>query len=84
MMMDRPTRRETLARLGAGFGGMVLSAMTGQAHAATGIHNVGPKPPHYAPKARAVIQLFMHGGPSHVDLVDLRRFRSAPSLSASL
>ena len=28
-----------------------------------------PKP-HHAPKAKAVIQLFMHGGPSHVDLLD--------------
>jgi hypothetical protein len=26
--------------------------------------------PHFAPKARAMISLFMHGGPSHVDLLD--------------
>ena len=32
--------------------------------------NVAPRPPHFAPKARAMISLFMHGGPSHVDLVD--------------
>jgi uncharacterized protein (DUF1501 family) len=29
-----------------------------------------PKPPHFAPRARAMISLFMHGGPSHVDLFD--------------
>lgn len=29
-----------------------------------------PRPPHYAPKATAMISLFMHGGPSHVDLFD--------------
>jgi hypothetical protein len=29
-----------------------------------------PKPPHFAPKATAMISLFMHGGPSHVDLLD--------------
>jgi hypothetical protein len=26
--------------------------------------------PHHAPKARAMISLFMHGGPSHMDLTD--------------
>jgi hypothetical protein len=29
-----------------------------------------PKPTHFAPKAKRVIWLFMHGGPSHVDLFD--------------
>jgi hypothetical protein len=29
-----------------------------------------PKAPHHAPKANAMISLFMHGGPSHVDLFD--------------
>jgi hypothetical protein len=29
-----------------------------------------PRAPHFAPKARAMISLFMHGGPSHVDLLD--------------
>jgi hypothetical protein len=38
-----------------------------QARADTKLAN--PKP-HHAPKATAVIQLFMHGGPSHVDLLD--------------
>jgi hypothetical protein len=28
------------------------------------------RPPHFAPRANAVISLFMHGGPSHVDLFD--------------
>ena len=26
--------------------------------------------PHFAPRAKAMISLFMHGGPSHVDLLD--------------
>ncbi|HEX7446389.1 MAG TPA: DUF1501 domain-containing protein, partial [Pirellulales bacterium] len=30
----------------------------------------GPQPPHFTPRARRVIFLFMHGGPSHVDLFD--------------
>jgi hypothetical protein len=70
MLTDlRPTRREVLARLGGGFGGLALGALFGaDAHAAP--HDLRPRPPHFAPRARAVIQLFMHGGPSHVDLLD--------------
>ena len=29
-----------------------------------------PKQPHHTPKAKAMISLFMHGGPSHMDLTD--------------
>ncbi len=29
-----------------------------------------PRPPHYAPRAQAMISLFMQGGPSQVDLLD--------------
>ena len=29
-----------------------------------------PKPPQFRPRARAMISLFMHGGPSHIDLFD--------------
>jgi len=29
-----------------------------------------PKAPHFEPRANAMISLFMHGGPSHVDLLD--------------
>src|ERR1700751_4991352 len=32
--------------------------------------NLAHRAPHFAPKARAMIYLFMHGGPSHVDLLD--------------
>jgi hypothetical protein len=31
-----------------------------------------PRPPHFAPKAKAMISLFMQGGPSHIDLFDPR------------
>ena len=31
---------------------------------------LAPKRPHFPPKARRVIYLFMHGGPSHMDLLD--------------
>src|SRR3954468_3859898 len=32
--------------------------------------NLAHRAPHFAPKATAMISLFMHGGPSHVDLLD--------------
>src|SRR5947209_1739455 len=70
-----PTRREVLARLGGGFGGLALAALLGEsqtarADAPAAAHTLRPRPPHFQAKARAVIQLFMHGGPSHVDLLD--------------
>src|SRR5438309_362177 len=72
-------RRQALARLGGGFGGVALAALLGDAPAAFGEthgspspvqYNLLPKRPHFPGKAKAVIQLFMHGGPSHVDLYD--------------
>ncbi len=33
-------------------------------------YDVRPRAPHFAPKAKAVIELFMNGGPSQVDLFD--------------
>jgi len=59
----RLTRREAIGRLGGGLGGVALAALLAEEARAD------PKP-HHAPKATAVIQLFMHGGPSHVDLLD--------------
>ena len=32
--------------------------------------NLTARPTHFAPKAKSMISLFMHGGPSHVDLLD--------------
>ncbi|HEY1189138.1 MAG TPA: DUF1501 domain-containing protein [Gemmata sp.] len=32
--------------------------------------SLAPRKPHFAPRAKAMISLFMHGGPSHVDLFD--------------
>ncbi len=40
--------------------------------------NLSARAPHFAPKATAMISLFMHGGPSHVDLFDPK-----PTLSRS-
>lgn len=65
------SRRETLQRLGAGFGGLALATLLNEgSSAARRIHDLQPRQPVYPPKAKAVIQLFMHGGPSQVDLLD--------------
>ena len=34
------------------------------------VNPLEPKKPHFAPKAKSVIFLFMEGGPSHLDLFD--------------
>lgn len=62
------TRRDAVSSLGSGFGGMALGAMLQETAAAKSAHS--SRLPHSAGKARAVIQLYMHGGPSHVDLLD--------------
>ncbi len=61
-------RRDFLRRCGMGFGGLALGGlMTGNSSAAmTG----EPSGPHFAPKAKRVVHLFMNGGPSQVDTFD--------------
>ena len=63
--------------MGAGFGSLGLAAMLAQDNAtlAAPVHNaapLAPKIPHFAPKAKRVIQLFMPGGPSQVDTFDYK------------
>jgi hypothetical protein len=74
--MDRwPSRREFLAQAGNGFGLLALSwLMQAEAVRAAGpetrANPLAPKPPHFEPKAKRVISLFMHGGPSHLETFD--------------
>ncbi len=63
------SRREFLRKMGAGFGTLGLAGMLGDASAAP-VSPLAPKRPHFAPKAKRVIQLFMPGGPSQVDTFD--------------
>ncbi|MFN3653102.1 MAG: DUF1501 domain-containing protein [Armatimonadota bacterium] len=62
------SRRSLLQRVGLGFGGLALADLlhAESAAAATG----GLPQPHFAPKAKRVIFMFMSGGPSHVDMLD--------------
>jgi hypothetical protein len=77
MWIERPhlTRREALRRSAGGFGALALAALLGDearaaAAAARARDPLAPRPPHFAPRARRVIFLFMHGGPSQVDTFD--------------
>jgi hypothetical protein len=65
------TRRTMLQRSAAGFGYLALQAMLGREQAHAAVDNpLAPKPPHFAPRAKRIVFLFMKGGPSHVDTFD--------------
>ncbi|GAB5402652.1 MAG: DUF1501 domain-containing protein [Aureliella sp.] len=75
------TRREFLWQTGAGFGSVGLTSLLsedgffgGQAHAGTDAADnpLAVRPPHFAPKAKSIIFLFMYGGPSHIDTFDYK------------
>jgi hypothetical protein len=62
------SRRQWLAQMGAGFGSIALSALLAEETLAA--NPLAPRSPHYAPKIKRVIMLFMFGGPSHLDTFD--------------
>jgi len=69
------SRRSLLARLGGGFGSLGLAAALQEAGvlssqgAAVPLSGPGTMP-HFAPRAKRLLFLFMNGGPSHVDTFD--------------
>jgi hypothetical protein len=67
------TRRSFLRDCGAGMGTLALArllGLDGRLAAATRENPLAVKPPHFAPKAKNVIFMFMEGGPSQMDLFD--------------
>jgi hypothetical protein len=80
------TRRYFVEQCAMGLGGMALASLMGEANvraAASPIENpLAVKLPHFAPKAKRVIFLFMAGGPSHIDLFDpkplLQKYEGQP------
>ena len=70
-----------LHRMGAGFGSLGLAGVLQAADStdrtqlpsvASASSPLAPKLPHFAPKAKRIIQLFMPGGPSQVDTFDYK------------
>ena len=77
------TRREFFWQTGASFTSLALTGMlsadgflASQVKAADGVGDyvnpLSPQDPHFSPKAKSVIFLFMYGGPSHVDTFDYK------------
>src|SRR5688572_28540117 len=80
------TRRDFLKRMGSGFGSVALAALAEERSAAgAGAASVAqsavpiplpnplaPKRPHFRPRAKRVIFLWMQGGPSQMDLFDYK------------
>ena len=69
------SRRELLRQSACGFGYLAFLGLTAQSSLARGAGGVDGNPlaaraPHFAPKAKRVIFLFMHGGVSSIDTFD--------------
>ena len=73
------TRRQFLRQAGMGLGSVALAWLMQQERASAKPRSVALQQPHqslaarspqFAPKAQAMISLFQHGGPSHMDLTD--------------
>ncbi len=78
-LFNTPTdRRAFLRNAGCGFGAVALAAMLAEDGYASDRGDeppgspdpLAPRRPHFEPKAKRVIFLFMSGGPSHVDTFD--------------
>src|SRR5687768_8175630 len=74
------SRRDFLAGTGAGFGALALNALLQRETVASApkwpaidpLNPFAARQPHFAPRAKSVIFLFMVGGPSQVDTFDYK------------
>jgi hypothetical protein len=74
-MSGMTTRRSFFTRVAGGIHGAALAYLLGRdlygaEEPGKRVYDLKPRPPHFAPKAKAVIHLFMNGGPSQMDLFD--------------
>jgi len=67
------SRRDLLKTSSIGFGSLALAGLLAEEHArAAAVNPLAIKAPHFQPRAKRVIFLFMHGGPSQVDTFDYK------------
>jgi hypothetical protein len=68
------TRRHFFKDCAVGLGSMALASLLneGRASADTFANPLAPRKPHFPPRAKAVIYLFMAGGPSQLELFDYK------------
>ncbi len=75
-------RRWFLSQCGVGLGAIALGDLLREQGYAAGLDPLAPRAPHFAPRARRVLFLFMAGAPSHLELFDnkpqLARFDGTP------
>lgn len=64
------SRRDFLKQAALGFGSVALAALAAQTSGPSS--PLAVRAPHFRPRAKRVIFLFMEGGPSHVDLIDYK------------
>jgi hypothetical protein len=71
------SRRHFFGECGVGVGKIALAGLLANGAASSALaapsaraNPLAPKQPHFTPKAKAVIHLFMAGAPSHLDLFD--------------
>jgi len=64
------SRREALMGAANGFGALALTALFAEESYGAVLSGEGVRPPHFVPRARSVIFLYMDGGPSQVDTFD--------------
>lgn len=70
-ILDAMSRRRFFTHVVSGLVGVALAELLSAEAAETRtVHDLSPQPPHFPPRAKAVIQLFMNGGPSQMDLLD--------------
>ena len=77
LMTTPGSRRGLLQRTAAGFGALALHDLLMRTAVADGVAGGTPnplagRPGHFPARAKRVIFLFMHGGPSHVDTFDYK------------
>ena len=71
-------RRYFLSRSSLGLGAIALSVLLNEnifsqsLQAGNAVNPLVPKPPHFAPKAKSIIYLFMSGAPSQLDLFEYK------------
>jgi hypothetical protein len=72
MIRDGFSRRELFQRAAGGFASIALAGLMAEqtAHAEGQADPLAPRRPHFRPRARRVIFLYMTGGVSHVDTFD--------------
>ncbi len=63
-------RRWFLQECGVGMGSLALASLAQGATVPSAANPLAPKAPHFKPKAKRVIYLFMAGAPSHLELFD--------------